>query len=135
MLTITPHHRFTSYGLTLVSLSVLAFVAGGCSRPPAVQFENLPLVASLRTACSAKSVDWLTGVERAISARHASGSMSDDEKHHFEKLIAQAKAGDWQGAEKLCYQFEKAQLNRSRPAHADDESHTHDHPTIAAARP
>jgi hypothetical protein len=109
--------------LTIAATALLV----GCSRPPAVQIENLALVASLRTACSAKNEEWLGGVERAITARHAAGSMSDAEKAHFEKLIDRAKGGDWQGAEKQCYQFERAQLNRSRPE-ASATAHTHQHP-------
>jgi hypothetical protein len=91
----------------------------GCNRPPAVEFENLPLVASLRTACSARNHQWLSGVERAVALRHEEGRLSAAEKTHFDRLIARAKTGDWQGAEKQCYDFERAQLNRRRERSPD----------------
>jgi hypothetical protein len=100
----------------------------GCSRPPAVEFENLPLISSLRTACSARNDEWLKGVARAVEVRHEKGHMTAQEKGHFELLIAQAREGDWQGAEKKCFQFEKAQLNRKRSSPPTERhAHRHDH--------
>jgi hypothetical protein len=108
----------------------LAMISTGCGRPPAVEFTNLPLIASLRTACSARNEQWLTGVERAVTTRHNEGRMSPVEKAHFEKLIAQARGGDWQGAEKQCYYFERAQLNRTRQQPVETkQAHTHLHET------
>lgn len=98
----------------------------GCSRPPAVQFDHLPLIMSLRTACSARNPDWLAGVKKAVDERHAAAKMSDEEYQHFQKLIAQAQAGEWEAAERACLQFEQAQLSRKRPARAD-APHSHDH--------
>lgn len=110
------------------ALAALFLTLGGCSRPPAVEFANLPLVSSLRTACSARNEQWLTGVERAVTKRHGEGQMSAVEKDHFSKLIAQARSGDWQGAEKQCYHFERAQLNRTREHPAEREhAHVHSH--------
>jgi hypothetical protein len=91
-----------------------------------VEFENLHLISSLRTACSAKNEAWLNGVGRAVELRHKEGRMSELEKVHFEQLIALAEGGDWAGAEKRCFQFEKAQLNRQRTREAPHE-HAHDH--------
>jgi hypothetical protein len=106
-------------------LMLVCILAPGCSRPPAVEFENLHLIASLRTACSAKNEEWLSGVNKAVSLRHQHGQMSDREKTHFERLIAQARSGDWSGAERLCFQFEKAQLNRRRAEPSGHAEHSH----------
>lgn len=110
------------------AVAALFATLSGCSRPPVVEFANLPLVSSVRTACSARNEQWLTGVERAVSKRHDEGQMSAAEKAHFEKLIAQARSGDWQGAERQCYNFERAQLNRKRERPAESEhAHLHSH--------
>lgn len=104
--------------------------AAGCRRPPAVEFENLHLISSLRTACSAQNEQWLDGVERAVKLRHEEGRMSDAEKVHFEKLIERARGGDWRGAEEQCFAFEKAQLGRTRtrpPPREHDHHHQHQH--------
>ena len=111
----------------VTSLTVFA-ACFGCSRPPAVQHDHLPLITSLRTACSARNPAWLDGVQRAVTERHAAGKMLPDEHTHFEKLIQQAKAGEWETAERACLQFEQAQLSRKRlPAKSSSHSHSHSH--------
>ena len=64
--------------LAWIVLIILACCLG-CSRPPAVQFDHLPLIASLRTACSARNPDWLAGVKKAVDERHAAAKMTGDE--------------------------------------------------------
>jgi hypothetical protein len=120
-------YRASSIRLFAFSVPVLtlAMLASGCGRPPAVEFENLNLISSLRTACSARNEGWLTGVGKAVELRHQEGRMTEREKAHFERLIKQARGGDWAGAEQLCFQFEKAQLNRRRaePSHREPSHH------------
>ncbi|WP_425616950.1 hypothetical protein NA78x_000615 [Anatilimnocola sp. NA78] len=107
-------------------VGIACFSLAGCSRPPAVQHDHLPLISSLRTACSARNTTWLAGVKRAVAERQTAGKMSVDERAHFDKLIAQAEAGEWETAERACLKFEQAQLSRKRPA-AETAGHSHDH--------
>ena len=127
----SPTARWTA----ALGISVVLLAIAGC-RPPAVEFENLHLIASLRTACSAENEQWLEGVERAVKLRHEEGRMSDAEKAHFQKLIEQAKNGDWRGAEEQCFKFEKAQLGRTRtrPPPEDHHDHSHDEAVHVAGR-
>jgi hypothetical protein len=113
--------------LALFAAMVLSAAIAGCSRPPAVEFENLHLISSLRTACSAENTEWLDGVARAVEKRHGDGRMSDIERDHFVKLIDTARSGDWETAETACLQFEKAQLSRRRERPAEEGGHAHDH--------
>lgn len=100
----------------------------GCNRPPAVSHDHLHLITSLRTACSARNADWLGGVTRAVDQRRTEGKMTEEEHAHFHQLIGQAKAGEWEAAERACLQFEQAQLNRRREAPAEPaHTHSHDH--------
>lgn len=94
--------------------------------PPAVEFDNLRYIQLLRTAVSARNSEWLNKVASAVDQRLAEGAMSRSEHSHFGKLIAQARSGAWEAADKECFRFEEAQLNRrrSRPA---SEQHDHDH--------
>lgn len=118
--------------LAFVLLLAAAAVLAGC-KPPAVEFENLHLISSLRTACSAKNEQWLAGVEKAVNLRHEEGGMSDAERDHFAKLIVLAREGKWEEADRRCFDFEAAQQNRrrSRPAeeYDHDPSHRHVHST------
>ena len=118
-------HRTMKLHPALTVFAIAGLLLSGCSRPPAVEFENLHLISSLRTACSAENAQWLDGVARAVSRRHEDGRMSDQERDHFLELIETARAGDWDAAEDACLKFEKAQLSRTREHSA--ESHTHEH--------
>lgn len=111
----------------LLALSLLSFtLLIGCSRQPVVEHNNLALISSLRTACSAKNDTWLSGVERAVTKRFDDGAMSETERDEFTRLISLAKSGDWQSAESACFSWEKAQLSRTRAA-PDEDSHSHSH--------
>lgn len=122
------HSALNRNRVVKIIAAMALFAVSGCTRLPVVEFDNLPLVASLRTACSARNEQWLAGVEKAVAERHNSGKMSEAEKAQFDKLIAQARGGDWQGADKHCYHFERAQLNRTRETPAEEQhSHSHSH--------
>jgi hypothetical protein len=112
--------------LGMLAACCLLGCLAGCRRPPAVEFENLHLISSLRTACSARNEAWLDGVARAVEQRHQEGRMSAAERAHFEKLLEQARGGDWAGAEEQCFQFERAQLGRAR-TRPPAEQHRHQH--------
>lgn len=100
--------------LTFAVVAASLFTAIGCGRPPAVEHHNLKLVSSLRTAVSARNEAWLAGVERAVEARFGEGQMSSDERAHFQQLIQIARQGDWDAADRACFEFEQAQLSRRR---------------------
>jgi hypothetical protein len=85
----------------------LALVAG-CGYP-SVEPENMELITSLRTACSARNDAWLAANEEKIEKRRADGAMSDHAYETFSGIIAQARGGDWAGAEAACLKFQKAQ--------------------------
>jgi hypothetical protein len=91
----------------IVWLCGLALVAG-CGYP-AVEPENMELITSLRTACSARNDAWLKANEEKVEKRHADGAMSDDAYETFSAIIAQARGGDWAAAEAACLKFQKAQ--------------------------
>jgi hypothetical protein len=109
-------------------IATVLLLSAGCSKPPAVQHDHLPLIASLRTACSARNATWLSGVERAVNEKLAAGKMTAAEHSHFAKLIRQANEGEWESAERACLRFEQAQLSRTRPpAETGEHSHSHSH--------
>jgi len=107
---------------------VAAIVFAGCSRPPAVEFDNLKYIQFLRTAVSSRNLEMLEKVESAIERRHEDEQMSDAELEHFQTIIAVARDGKWADADKQAFAFEEGQLSRSRsrPASAGHE-HEHEH--------
>lgn len=97
---------FRSFGPVAILAASLAPL--GCGYPTA-RPENFALLASLRTALSAKNEEWLRMNEEKILARHQAGEMGDDEFATFTRIIAQARGGDWAGAEKATLRFQRAQ--------------------------
>jgi hypothetical protein len=111
--------------LSVLSVMLLSLLAVGCSRAPVVQYHNLKLVSSLRTALSARNTEWLDGTGDAVEARRSAGEMDEAECAHFNALIEAARRGEWQQAERDCYEFEVAQLSRRRDAPKQSDDHKH----------
>ncbi len=114
-------------GGLLCVLLVVALAWWFRPRPPAVEFDNLRYIQLLSTSISAENADWLAKVESAVRVRHEAGEMSPRELQHFQQIIDLAKAGDWQTANRECYAFAEAQLNRRRSRPASDVHAGHQH--------
>jgi hypothetical protein len=92
------------WGLVLL----LGAVVLGCGHPQ-VASVNRRVIASLRTAVSAKNLQWLEQNETMIGERHQSGAMGDAEFEEFQSIIAQARSGEWNAAEVHLVALAKAQ--------------------------
>lgn len=107
-----------------VLLVLAALLVSGCGYPE-VQPENMELITSLRTACSAKDGKWLAANVEKIDAHKAAGEMSEEEHAIFMGIVEQARGGDWEGAERACLKFQKAQgptpeqMEKMRAFHAE----------------
>jgi hypothetical protein len=71
----------------------------GCGRPPQIGRGNYRLVESLRTAISARRIDWLDVNAKLIAQRHTAGEMNDEQFDAFETIIQKARDGNWDEAE------------------------------------
>lgn len=87
---------------------LLAAVLSGCGRPQ-VEPDNLPLIASLRTALSARDSEWLEQNAQLVDERHQGGQMSDKVYETFQAILEEARAGNWRDAEEDTLAFQKAQ--------------------------
>ena len=94
--------------LVFLPLALALLVTSGCGYPE-VQPENMELITSLRTACSAKDRQWLDANVTKIDEQKAAGQMSEEEHATFMGIVEQARGGDWEGAERACLKFQKAQ--------------------------
>ncbi len=83
-------------------------VAAGCG-PPQVGPGNYKLVAGLRTAISARRIDWLETTAKLASERHAAGELNDEQFAALESIIAQGRQGHWEQAESEVVRLSKAQ--------------------------
>ena len=94
-------------GRWLAIVSVAAAVTG-CGRPQAAS-DNRQLIASLRTAVNTRNTEWLDKNAEIVEERRQAGQMGDAEYEEFQSIIAKARAGEWEEAEREVIKFEKAQ--------------------------
>jgi hypothetical protein len=93
----------------VVAWAMLGFLLVGCGRPQASSFENQQLIGSLRTAVSARNSQWLEDNVKVLEERRAAGKVADAEYEVFQGIIASAKQGRWEAAEREVIKFLKAQ--------------------------
>lgn len=99
-----PHHKpFVVAGL----FGLLAQV-WGCGYP-AAEPDNLKIIASLRTALSARNETWLQQNEEIIEKRYAAKEMGESSYQAFKQIIQQARNGEWKEAELETLKFQRAQ--------------------------
>jgi len=94
--------------LTCCATVALLLLVVGCG-PPRAAPQNQRLIASLRTAISARSSEWLEKNAAVLEERRAAGTMSDEECEAFQAIIDKAKAGKWEDAEEEVIALQKAQ--------------------------
>lgn len=104
--------------LVVLLTTVLPPLLAGCGGPPQVEGHNREIVTSLATAVSARDQGWLEQNARLIERRKSEGELSDQEYEVFNRIVAQAKAGDWDKAERAVYGLREAQ----RPSSEDREN-------------
>jgi hypothetical protein len=92
----------------VLALLLGAAALAGCSRPQ-VEPDNLHLIASLRTALSARNTQWLQQNAELINERHRQGKLSDKAHREFVAIIEKAEHGNWQEAEEDTLAFQRAQ--------------------------
>jgi hypothetical protein len=114
-------------GLILIAVCLSYWILIWWQRPPVVEFDNLKYIQLLRTAVSSERSDLVAKVGQAIDKRMDEGQMSESERAHFARIIAMADAKQWDAANRACFQFEEAQLNRRRALPETTHDHAHDH--------
>lgn len=94
--------------VTWLPTVILALLLVGCA-PPQVAPQNQRLIASLRTAISARNSEWLEKNAEVVEERYAEGKVSHAELEAFQAIISKARAGQWEKAEREVLAFQKAQ--------------------------
>ena len=78
-------------------------------------FENLRYIQMTRTAVSSRSQEQVSRLSAALERRLKNGEMTELEHTHFRKILQFAESQEWEVAEQMAWDFEVAQLGRSRP--------------------
>jgi hypothetical protein len=77
----------------------------GCGEPTEQEYKNRRELEALLTAISLRNTKELEKDARRIDDRHTSGQLSDARHGDLQEIVAQARKGDWAGAEKRAYEF------------------------------
>jgi len=97
----------------------------GCREyPPVSSKESLMLTKLLYSACNTRDEKRLAEVEQRAEKLHAEGKMTPAEKEAFDSIIATAKKGDWEDAEKAAFKFSEDQVGVGHPN--PEEKHDHE---------
>ena len=94
-------------GIMMILGLALAFIPG-CGKPQAAP-QNQQLISSLRTAVNTRNADWLEENANVLEKRRVAGKVSDSEYEEFQAIIAKARAGAWEEAERETIAFQKDQ--------------------------
>jgi hypothetical protein len=102
--------RIGRWRLTALRIALpVALLCGGCGQSPQFSTKDFRLLEALRTAVSARKPEWLEASAKQIDKEHQQGTISDEGFEALQSAITEARAGDWQHAEKQILQLEKAQ--------------------------
>jgi hypothetical protein len=89
---------FGSFHMSAILLTLVVCFTIGCGGQPQIPKSDFQLVAQLRTAVAAKRNDWLEAVAKKIDSRNPSGSVSKEEQAALDSIVAQARHGNWDDA-------------------------------------
>jgi len=99
-----------------VSALALLAVAYGCgTRAPQVEFGNLRHSAALRTAANTRSPERLERAVGVIEQERAAGRIGPEEYAAYAEIVAVARAGDWEAAERAAMRFRRDQTRADEP--------------------
>lgn len=101
----------------------------GCGGGPTVEPDHQRLLASLRTAISARNADWLQQNVDLIAAEHEQQKMSDEVRAAFDEVVALAREQEWAEAEERLVAWQMSQSpteqQQARVANRELAGHTH----------
>jgi hypothetical protein len=99
---------FTVHGYairTFVSAWLLLALIGCGGEPSQREVLNARAFEALLTAVSLRSKTELEKDAKILHERHDARELSDSKYEDLQQIIAKARSGDWDGAEKHAYQF------------------------------
>lgn len=112
-----PRSRVSGWLATgLVLLLGVVWWPGCREYPPVTSPESLNLMKLLYAACNTRDPARLARVEEKLALLIRSNRVTESERTAFEQLVARARAGDWETAEKGAFRFAQDQVGQGHPA-------------------
>ena len=101
----------------LVAIPLLVVWWPGCREyPPVSSREGLQMMKLLYAACNTRDPQRLSQVEQGTSKLAREGKLTQEEQEAFGKILALARAGEWEDAEKAAFKFAQDQVGQGHPA-------------------
>ena len=90
----------------------------GCRQyPPVTSKESLGAMKLLYSACNTRDPARLDRVERTVQGLARDGKVTPAERESFERIVATARAGDWEKAEDAAFKFAQDQVGAGSAEH------------------
>jgi len=104
----TPQKRCSNlFNPSFVLISMLAF---GCTSYPETSPKAYAICKALYAACNLEDEQRLNKIEDIVSDSLASSDITDQEAEWFGEIIAQARSGNWQWAQRETRAIMKDQI-------------------------
>jgi hypothetical protein len=98
--------KSSSRSVTATLIGAAALIAMGCSSEPSQrELQNARAFEALLTAVCLRNQPELEKDAQEIENRHVARELSDEKYQDLSAMIQKARAGNWQEAEAMAYQF------------------------------
>ncbi|MBA4062500.1 MAG: hypothetical protein C0501_02115 [Isosphaera sp.] len=85
----------------------------GCRQyPPVTSRESLSLMRLLYAACNTRDEARLGRVEARLEQLTREGKMTPEERAGFDRIVAMARSGEWERAEREAFRFAEDQVGQ-----------------------
>ncbi len=98
-------------GLRLGLMTITCLLASGCREHPKVTSrESQDLIKQFYTACNTRNIERLNECQTKLQQLETEGAISPAESESFNRILQQARAGDWSNAQANSLQFARDQV-------------------------
>jgi hypothetical protein len=110
--------RWLVGALAVLTVALLVVWWPGCRQyPPVSSRESLGAMKLLYSACNTRDPARLDRVERTVQGLARDGKVTPAERESFERIVATARAGDWERAEDAAFKFAQDQVGAGSADH------------------
>jgi hypothetical protein len=109
-MTTEPHGASRLVGIGIAGIVAVLVASCGPTYPEVSSPKALELLLALHTACSTARADRLEKVADQLDRAWREGKITAQDQEALARIVALARQGRWQEAEKACRQFKKAQV-------------------------
>jgi hypothetical protein len=102
---VSTKSRHSPWLCRAILLSVTLALGSGCGEPSRREVDNARSFEALLTSITLRDAKEMEKNARRVEDRHAASELSASRYRVLERIIAEARRGEWEAAEKHGYEF------------------------------